>query len=111
MFDSGGISYMSTYNGKELKMVNDKDGSMDVLLSIDMFKDIIPKDVLRDSDGNIVYQIEESTGKFKLNKKGNRVPVMVDKSFKDARQWLIDNKIIGEDAVANMMAYRIPTQA
>lgn len=32
-------------------------------------------------------------------------------SFEEKRQWLIDNKIIGEGAEANTIGYRIPTQA
>ena len=32
-------------------------------------------------------------------------------SFEQKRQWLIDNKIIGEGAKANTIGYRIPTQA
>ena len=32
-------------------------------------------------------------------------------SFTQARQWLIDNKIIGSDADATTIGYRIPTQA
>lgn len=32
-------------------------------------------------------------------------------SFEEKRQWLIDHKIIGEDAEANTIGYRIPTQA
>lgn len=32
-------------------------------------------------------------------------------SFNEAKQWLIDNNIIGQNADANTVAYRIPTQA
>lgn len=70
-------------------MINEE-GSMDCVLSIDFFDDLIPK-----------------------NKDGSR------KSFKEARQYLIDNGIIsgykstGEwsNAKANITAARIPTQA
>jgi hypothetical protein len=70
-------------------MVNEE-GSMDCVVSIDFFDDIIPK------------------------KNGKRM------SFDEAKQWLIDNGIIsgvktGEtewsNAHANIVAYRIPTQA
>lgn len=80
-------------NGNPLQMINEE-GSMDAVVSIDFFYNIIPT--------NIRY------------------------NFKKAKQWLIDNNIIsgirsnsatlgGEDvwhnATANIMAYRIPTQA
>jgi len=31
-------------------------------------------------------------------------------TFRQARQWLIDKKIIGSEATANAIGYRIPTQ-
>jgi hypothetical protein len=34
-----------------------------------------------------------------------------DMSFEDARDWLIKHKLIGKDAKADTVAYRIPTQA
>lgn len=39
------------------------------------------------------------------------IPKDIRYDFVKARQFLIDNKIIGKDADANTMAYRIPTQA
>ena len=39
------------------------------------------------------------------------IPKDIRYDFVKARQFLIDNKIIGPDAEANTMAYRIPTQA
>lgn len=39
------------------------------------------------------------------------IPENIRYNFAKARQFLIDNKIIGPDAEANTMAYRIPTQA
>ena len=39
------------------------------------------------------------------------IPENIRYNFTKARQFLIDNKIIGPDADANTMAYRIPTQA
>ena len=60
-------------------MVNE-DGSMDAVISIDYFENILPKGL----------------------------------SFNEARQWLMDNKIIGNTGSgvkANTIGYRIPTQA
>lgn len=76
-------------NGEHLKMVNEE-GSMDCVLSIDFFDNLLPK------------------------KNGKRM------SFKEAKQYLIDNGIIsgvksGEtewsNAKCNIIGYRIPTQA
>ena len=38
---------------------------------------------------------------------------MIGKTFEEQRQWLIDNKIIGntKDVKANTIGYRVPTQA
>ena len=65
-------------NGEDLKL-NNEDGSMDSIISIDFFKDIIPD-----------YK---------------------NKTFEQARQWLIDHKLIGKDAKTYTISYRIPTQA
>lgn len=64
--------------GRRLRSINEK-GSMDSIVSINLFKHIIP-------DYN------------KL-------------TFEQARQWLIDHKIIGSDADTNSIGYRIPTQS
>jgi len=32
-------------------------------------------------------------------------------TFTEAREWLIEHNIIGENAKASIVAYRIPTQA
>jgi len=32
-------------------------------------------------------------------------------SYNEARQWLLDHNIIGENATSNTIGYRIPTQA
>ena len=58
-----------------------EEGSMDAVISIDYFESILPK-----NDPNI-------------------------QSFAEKRQWLIDNNIIGPNAKANTIGYRIPTQA
>ena len=65
-------------DGRALKMINEE-GSMDAIVSINLFKHIIPD----------------------YNKK----------TFTEAKQWLIDNNIIGQNANANAIGYRIPTQA
>ena len=66
-------------DGKPLLMINEKDGSMDSVVSINLFKHFIPN----------------------YNKM----------TFKQARQWLIDHNIIGPNATANAVGYRIPTQS
>lgn len=111
----------SINNGKKLKMVNEE-GSMDCVLSIDYFEHLIPKVPKKDKNGNIIYKTTIthkmgddgkwiSTKEFVLDKEGNKVPVMQRMSFNEARQYLIDNGIIGENAKANIVGYRIPTQA
>lgn len=64
-------------NGKPLLNIN-KDGSMDSIISINLFSHIIPD-----------YK---------------------NKSFIEARDWLIEHKIIGQEAGPMAMGYRIPTQ-
>lgn len=67
----------STINGgKRLEMYNEN-GSMDCVISISYFADIIPEGL----------------------------------TFNQAKQWLIDNNIIGPTADATIVGYRIPTQA
>lgn len=74
--EGGRIQGTQLYNGKKLQMINDQ-GSMDAVISINYFSNILPKDL----------------------------------SFNEAKQWLIDNNIIGDNAKADTVAYRIPTQA
>lgn len=64
-------------NGKPLLNIN-KDGSMDSIISINLFSHIIPD-----------YK---------------------NKSFVEARDWLVEHKIIGPEAGPMAMGYRIPTQ-
>lgn len=66
----------SINGGKKLQMINE-DHSMDAVISIDYFENILPKGL----------------------------------SFNEARQWLIDNNVIGQGARSNTIGYRIPTQA
>lgn len=70
------IQGQEIYNGKRLQMINEE-GSMDAVISIDYFQDILPKNL----------------------------------SYNEARQWLLDHNIIGENATSNTIGYRIPTQA
>lgn len=72
----GSIQGQEIYNGKRLQMINEE-GSMDAVISIDYFQDILPKNL----------------------------------SYNEARQWLLDHNIIGENATSNTIGYRIPTQA
>lgn len=72
----GSIQGQEIYNGKRLQMINEE-CSMDAVISIDYFQDILPKNL----------------------------------SYNEARQWLLDHKIIGEGATSNTIGYRIPTQA
>lgn len=65
-------------DGRALQMHNEE-GSMDSVVSINLFKHFIPN---------------------------------YDKmTFRQARKWLIDKKIIGPEATANAIGYRIPTQS
>lgn len=72
----GSIQGQEIYNGKSLQMINEE-GSMDAVISIDYFQDILPKNL----------------------------------SYNEARKWLLDHNIIGENATSNTIGYRIPTQA
>lgn len=72
----GSIQGQEVYNGKRLQMINEE-GSMDAVISIDYFQDILPKNL----------------------------------SYNEARKWLLDHNIIGENATSNTIGYRIPTQA
>lgn len=111
----GDKSARSLYDGKPLKMVN-KEGSMDCVLSLDFFRSILPKvesdEYELDEDGNYVYQ-RGPNNSYRIDKYGNPIPKkkMRDMTFDEARAWLIKKGIIGENAKANIVAYRIPTQA
>ena len=73
------ISDKMLNNGIALKTVDEKDGSLQAIVSINLFKHIIPN---------------------------------YDKmTFTEARQWLLDHNIIGENAEPSAIGYRIPTQA
>lgn len=78
------------------------------------------EDLQNDAQG---YVINDGKPLQMINEKGSMdalisidyflhlVPKEIRYDFAKARQFLIDNKIIGKDAEANTMAYRIPTQA
>ncbi len=76
--DSRYITDLMLNDGKPLKMINEE-GSMDAIVSINLFKHIIPN----------------------YNKL----------TFNQAKQWLIDHNIIGQNSTANSIGYRIPTQS
>jgi len=119
--------------GKKLKMINEE-GSMDCVLSIDFIEKIltqngkpgIPEVPIKDKNGNIIYDYvkDEKGNKIPLKDKqgNNRVakdgtPLYKRKmrtrkmSFDEKRAWLINRGIIGPKATANIIGYRIPTQA
>lgn len=114
-----GDNNVTLYNGKRLQMINEE-GSMDCVLSIDYFKkllgdfDIQTKRTFELKDGAKI-PLKDKDGNIKVDKDGNTIyKTKLEKrqlSFEEARQWLIDNGIIGEKAKANILAYRIPTQA
>jgi hypothetical protein len=101
-------------------MIN-KEGSMDCVLSIDYFKkllgdfDIQTKRTFELTKDGAKIPLKDKDGNIKVDKDGNTIyKTKLEKrqlSFEEARQWLIDNGIIGEEAKANILAYRIPTQA
>lgn len=103
------------YNGERLQMVNEE-GSMDCVLSLDFFKNILPQvwsgEYEIDEDDNWIYE-RGPNGSYKIDEHGQPVPKkkMRDMTFTEARNWLIKKGIIGENAKANIVAYRIPTQA
>lgn len=73
------ISDKMLNNGKPLKTIDEKDGSLQSIVSINLFKHFIPN---------------------------------YDKmTFTEARKWLIDNNVIGENSEPSAIGYRIPTQA
>jgi hypothetical protein len=89
-------------DGKELNVVN-SDGSMDCVLSIDYYVEY--------RNGVPYFKLTPGKRKKKLTvydaKLGKERPM----SFEEIRQWLKDNNIIGNNARAAILSYRIPTQA
>lgn len=115
-----GDNNVTLYDGKRLQMIN-KEGSMDCVLSIDYFKkllgdfDIQTKRTFELTKDGAKIPLKDKDGNIKVDKDGNTIyKTKLEKrqlSFEEARQWLINNGIIGEEAKANILAYRIPTQA
>lgn len=111
--EKGNILGRDLYDGKKLQMINEE-GSMDCVLSIDFFQHILPKvkteEFELDENGDYIY-LRDKNGQYKKDQYGNYIPKrkMRDMSFEEARQWLLNNGIIG--GKANIVAYRIPTQA
>lgn len=130
----------SINGGNRLQMINEE-GSMDCVVSFDfikkMFKGTLPVVPIRDKNRNLIWDLIPETDKNgnvvtengkivykqKKDKDGNPVldkdgkPVYKRKirtremSIDEARNWLINRKIIGPEATANIIGYRIPTQA
>lgn len=71
-------------NGKKLRFLN-TDGSMDVVLSVNFFRHVLPKEYLDDN-----HNIKVSYGTVK--------------------KYLLDKGIIGENSTPQGIGYRIPTQ-
>lgn len=88
VFGQEGFSLTAVHDKNERVLYNGKklkaineDGSMDALISIDYFYNM------------------------------GIIPKEIGQNFDKARQWLIDNNFIGENATATTIGYRIPTQA
>lgn len=98
-------------DGEELKVVN-SDGSMDCVLSIDYFIEY-KRAKVGGKWINGVPHFKLTPGKNKKalttydKKTGEERPM----SFEEIRQWLKDSGIIGKNAKASILSYRIPTQA
>lgn len=107
---------------------------MDCVLSIDFFDKMlkhngqrgIPEVPIKDKDGNDIFDIvkdengepialKDKDGNPKLTKDGKPIYKRKQRtrkmSFTEARAWLINRGLIGPNATANIMAYRVPTQA
>ena len=93
-------------DGEELKVVN-SDGSMDCIVSLDYYVEY------KQERGKNVPYFKLTPGKRKIKlttfdkETGEERPM----SFEEIRQWLKDNNIIGKNAKASILSYRIPTQA
>lgn len=90
-------------DGEELKVVNG-DGSMDCVVSVDYYveyKQGVPYFKL----------VPKGQQKIKLEIRDEQTGEMRPMSFEEIRKWLKDNNIIGKNAKAAILSYRIPTQA
>lgn len=127
--------------GKRLQMINEEGSmdcvlSLDFFKK--MFKGELPVVPIRDKNRNLIWDLIPETdknGKLKLDENGKIVykqkkdkdgnpvldkdgkPVYKRKirtremSFDETRNWLMNRGIIGPNATANIIGYRIPTQA
>lgn len=83
--------------------------------------DLVPEldskgNVVKDADGKTVYaQRKDKQGKPMVDSKGNPVYKRRirtrEMTFTEMRSWLINRGIIGPNAKANIIGFRIPTQA
>lgn len=132
---------LSINGGKRLQLVNEEgsmDCVLSVDMVKKMLGGTLPKATIKDAEGNPVWDLvtqKDSQGNVLKDKDGKPLYVqrknadgtpMVDKngnpiwkreirtremSFDELRNWLIKREIIGPNAKANIMGYRIPTQA
>jgi len=79
------------------------DGSMDCVLSIDYF--------IEYKNGVPYFKLTPGKNKKKLTVRDTETGKERPMSFEEIRKWLKDNNIIGRNAKAAILSYRIPTQA
>lgn len=89
-------------DGEELKVVN-SDGSMDCVLSIDYFVEY--------RNGIPYFKLTPGKRKTKLTVYDPTIGKERPMSFEEIRKWLKDSGVIGKNAKASILSYRIPTQA
>ena len=83
--------------------------------------DLVPEldargEAKKDANGKVIYAVrKDKDGKPMKDEKGNPVYKRRirtrEMTFSEIRNWLINRKIIGKEASANIVGYRIPTQA
>lgn len=115
-----GIFNGTLNHGNRLQMINEE-GSMDCMLSLDYFVEYY-----EDENGEEVMYFRPAGKKCKLQVFDKETKKYRNMSFTEARKWLIDNKVISssfdytdkdgnkvhkDGASANIIGYRIPTQA
>lgn len=115
-----GIFNGTLNHGNRLQMINEE-GSMDCMLSLDYFVEYY-----EDKNGEEVMYFRPAGKKCRLQVFDKDTKKFRNMSFTEARKWLIDNKVIGsafdytdkdgnqvhkDGASANIIGYRIPTQA
>lgn len=115
-----GIFNGTLNHGNRLQMINEE-GSMDCMVSLDYFVEYY-----EDENGEEVMYFRPAGKQCRLQVFDKDTKKFRNMSFTEARKWLIDNKIIGsafdytdkdgnkvhkDGASANIIGYRIPTQA